>query len=125
MNWAFLWVGLGGALGSMARYGISQAWPTVPGRWPVATLTANLLGCLMIGVLWGLQQKIEWMTPDVRAFLIVGILGGFTTFSAFSVESMQMWREGNALWALAYVAVSVGAGLMLTLLGAKAAQWLG
>ena len=109
----------------MARYGISQAWPTVPGRWPVATLTANLLGCLMIGVLWGLQQKIEWMTPDVRAFLIVGILGGFTTFSAFSVESMQMWREGNALWALAYVAVSVGAGLMLTLLGAKAAQWLG
>ncbi|HOE00014.1 MAG TPA: fluoride efflux transporter CrcB [Kiritimatiellia bacterium] len=112
---AVLWVGLGGALGSIGRYLLS-GWVTqqVTGRFPAGTLTVNVLGCLGIGILAGLAVKEEYFSHAARLFLFTGVAGGFTTFSAFGLETFYLLQR--AQWGLAggYVAASV-AGCLLAL----------
>ncbi len=116
---AILLVALGGAIGSVARYKAS-GWVlhhTIDWRFPAGTFTVNVVGCLLAGVLAGLAEKQDLLSPEARLFLFTGILGGFTTFSAFGLETMHLLRRGDLLIAGANVVVSVLAGL--------AALWLG
>lgn len=93
MMW--LLVGVGGALGSMARYGVNQAavlW--LPPGFPFATFLVNAVGCAIFGLLAGIGERTGMMTPALRAFCLVGVLGGLTTFSSYSHDSFALAREG-------------------------------
>lgn len=109
---ALLLVGLGGALGSMARCAVTvlmlQGAST---RFPFGTLAVNVLGCAVAGVLAGLSERHGWFGNDARLFLFAGLLGGFTTFSAFGLDALALMRRGEAGIALAYVVGSVVLGL--------------
>ena len=113
-----LLVTTGGGLGAAARYLLS-GWVlhyTVQSRFPWGTFVVNVLGCLVAGVLMALAEKHELITPQARLFLFTGILGGFTTFSAFGVETVNLLRRGDLQVAAAYVLASIACGL--------AALWL-
>jgi CrcB protein len=114
-----LLVGLGGCLGAIARYKLGGAvlHHTLTWRFPLSTLLVNILGCLVAGVIAGCIERLDWFSPDTRIFLLTGMLGGFTTFSAFGVDTVFLLRRGEVSVALAYVGLSVVCGL--------AALWLG
>lgn len=120
----FIAVALGGALGAMMRYGISQVMNSLfEGPAPVATWTVNLLGCLLIGFLVPFLTGLSVSMP-VQLFVLVGFLGSLTTFSTFSMESVVLWEDGRiALFTLNAVA-SVAAGILLVWVGMKAHEWL-
>ena len=108
-----LLVAAGGAAGSVARYLLSRALHDTPlGSFPVGTMTANILGCLAIGLVCGLSAGA---TPPVghslKLLLTVGFCGGFTTFSTFMNESLTLCKAGDALLAAVYVGASVALGL--------------
>jgi CrcB protein len=112
-------VALGGALGSVARYKLS-GWVlhhTIDWRFPAGTFTVNVLGCLVAGVLAGLAEKHDLLSADARVLLFTGILGGFTTFSAFGLETLFLLKRGELAIAAANVVVSVAAGLFALWLG--------
>ncbi|HJR68555.1 MAG TPA: fluoride efflux transporter CrcB [Gammaproteobacteria bacterium] len=116
----YLWVAVGGALGSVARYacsGLAVRW--LGGGFPWGTLFVNIAGSFVIGVLAALvtADGRPALGPDARAFFIVGILGGFTTFSSFSLETLNLARSG----ALGAAAANAG----LSLVSCLAAVWLG
>jgi|SRR5690606_38044378 len=110
MPW--LAVALGGACGALARYGINL-WlaPLSVGRFPFATLAVNLFGCAAIGVLHVLIVERGLLPAAWRELLMVGVLGGFTTFSAFSIDTLGLWQNHQPLLAL----VNVVATLVLCL----------
>jgi len=111
---SWLLVALGGALGSLARHGANRLWPAVPGGWPVPTLTVNLLGSFAIGLLYMYVAARGVAADHTRLFWMTGVLGGFTTYSAFALESTLL---GFTAMGMAYIAV--------TLVGCLAAAWLG
>jgi CrcB protein len=119
--WNLLLVGVGGGIGAMARY-LVGGWvlhQTMQERIPYGTLAVNLIGCLAIGLLAGAAERFEILTPEARLFLITGVLGGFTTFSAFGYDTMFLLRRGEALAAASYVGASVGLGLLAVWLGLR------
>jgi CrcB protein len=116
---AYLLAALGGALGALARWVIAEAVPRSPGEWPWATLAVNLLGCLLIGVLIAVLAARRPDDERLRTFLGAGVLGGFTTFSAFAVEVADLLRAGPPWVAAAYVAVSVLGGLLAVAAGLR------
>lgn len=117
MNFShYLWVGLGGMLGSTLRYWISSIIPFSAGRFAWATFGVNMLGCLLIGYLY---QKIQ--SEPLRYFLITGLLGGFTTFSGFGLELYQYAAAGAHGKALIYGLLSLSLGYMLVVFGKKIA----
>ena len=121
---AYLWVALGGALGSTVRYGAARlAARLIDGTFPWSTLLVNVSGSLLIGFLAAAMSPDGRFTaaPDARAFLLIGVLGGFTTFSAFSLETLNLVRDGEWLWAGANVAGSILLCLMAVWLGHAAA----
>jgi CrcB protein len=111
------YVALGGALGALARYGIS-GW--VYGRmgenFPWGTLVVNLLGCLALGLVIRWLQ-VSAVSPEVRPFLTIGVLGAFTTFSTFSYETVALLQEGQWLRAGLYMGGSVVLGLIAMVAG--------
>lgn len=112
---SLLWVMSGGALGAGARYAVGQWALTLPhaARWPVATFAVNIVGGLAMGVLAGWLAR-GGVGEGWRLFIGVGLLGGFTTFSAFSLELVTMLQSGRSVAALGYALASVvGAGLAL------------
>jgi CrcB protein len=114
-----LFVGIGGFIGSVLRYAVSgyaQNW-TRSVDFPYGTLTVNVVGCLMIGFLSQLAEARGVFSAESRAFIFVGVLGGFTTFSTFGNETMNLWRAGEIFAALANIAAHVVCGL--------GAVWLG
>jgi fluoride exporter len=117
MMW--LLVGVGGALGSMARYGMNQVaalW--LPSAFPCGTFLVNAVGCAVFGVLAGLGERTGLMTPALRAFCFVGVLGGFTTFSSYSYDSFTLAREGA--WGLTLLNAI---GQVIVGIAAVAAGW--
>jgi CrcB protein len=114
-------VAVGGAVGSVARYKLggfalhhTQAW-----NFPVSTFAVNVAGCLVIGILAALVEHHDLFSPSVRLLLFTGLLGGFTTFSAFGYESVFLLRRGLLSVAAAYVLLSVVGGLIAVGLGMK------
>lgn len=115
-----LMVGLGGMVGSIFRYLVS-GWAGSP--WlPFGTLTVNLTGCLLIGFLFGLAETREVFSVETRLFVMVGLLGGFTTFSTFGLETVNLMRDAQMLAAMANVTIHVVCGLAAVYLGLALAQ---
>lgn len=124
---SLLIVALGGGLGSMARYSLS-AWVlhhTTDWRFPLGTFVVNVLGCFIAGLLAALAERYEMFPPEARLLLFTGLLGGFTTFSAFGLETMFLIRRGELLVAGAYVIASVVFGLLAFWLALKLVTLLG
>lgn len=113
-----LWVGLGGALGSVARFAIGELLRRPPGppQFPWGTLTVNVTGAFALGWIFGWTLDSS-LAPQHRAFLMVGVLGGFTTFSAFSFETAGLLQSAQYGKALVYVVSSVALSVGGTLLG--------
>ncbi len=119
-------VALGGALGSMARYGVSLA----AGRWlglgfPYGTLFVNLTGSFAMGVLVEVLARHFAASPELRVFLAVGVLGGYTTFSSFSLDAVALWEGGQQATALLYVGLSTAVGLLALAAGMALARQIG
>jgi len=110
-----LWilVAAGGALGSMARYGLTAAVPRlVPTLFPLGTFVVNVLGCLVFGVIVSLADERFAVGPAGRAFFLIGVLGGFTTFSSFAFETFALLRDGQSMWASLNVFGQIVLGLV-------------
>lgn len=105
-------VGLGGCLGSIARYKLGGLvlHHTPDWRFPLGTFAVNVVGCIIAGVLSGLVERQEWFSPDTRVLLFTGIVGGFTTFSAFGIDTVYLLRRGEVAVAVAYVTLSILCG---------------
>ncbi|AIJ26829.1 fluoride efflux transporter FluC [Amycolatopsis methanolica] len=95
-------VAIGGGIGALARYELATTWPTAPGQFPWTTFFVNVTGCFLIGVLMVLVTEVK-VHHLVRPFLGVGVLGGFTTFSTYTVEIHGLLKAGSAGMALAYL----------------------
>ena len=114
----WMWVALGGALGSLARWGLSgvvQRWSGTTFPW--GTFAVNLLGSLLIGAVTALALERALVPPEARLFLVTGVLGGFTTFSALSYETFALLRDGQWPAALGYALGSVLGGVGATVAG--------
>jgi CrcB protein len=114
-NW--LWVALGGAFGATARYGVSTLLARFAGTgFPFGTLAVNVLGCAFAGATIGWLERHPAPAPT-RLFVVVGLLGGFTTFSAFGLETLALQREGRSAAAFGNVALNLVLGLSATFVG--------
>lgn len=117
-------IGLGGALGAIARYGAGGlVCKFAKGVFPWGTLGVNLLGCFVIGVAWALFEEAS-VSPNVKAFVLIGLLGAFTTFSTFSMETFKLLGDRQYAMAFANVAVSCIAGVALVFAGIFASREL-
>ena len=118
-----LLVAVGGAAGSVLRYwmsGVAQRSVPVTGMWsvfPLGTLAVNVLGCLVAGALAEIGERRGALSPEARSLLMVGFLGGFTTFSAFASETVAVWRSGAVAVAIVNVVSSVAICMMAVLAG--------
>lgn len=113
-----LLIGLGGFIGSVGRYWVSKlnlSWHLL--EIPMGTLTVNIVGSFIIGLLVGISAKSDLISSDLRLFLMVGFCGGFTTFSSFTNESMMLIQNGQLLTVLLYTAASIFLGLIAVYLG--------
>lgn len=113
---SFLLIGLGGAAGSMLRYAIQRL--ANPPAFPYGTLLVNLSGCFIIGLLWGLLSKNS-ISQSTGLLLVGGFCGGFTTFSAFTLEGVKMMQDNRWLLFAFYITASVFGGLVATFSGYK------
>jgi fluoride exporter len=116
----YLWVALGGALGSVARYWMTNAVAALTGpRFPWGTIAINIIGSFIIGFVAFLTTPVGRVSIsfDVRAFILVGICGGYTTFSAFSLQTLELMRSGHWLEA--------GGNILLSVVACVLAAWVG
>ncbi len=113
-----LFIGLGGFIGSTSRFIISKfVQGAVFTSFPLGTFVVNILGCYILGFIYSIMERGEFISSDLRLFLTVGICGGFTTFSTFTVENAALLRDGNYLQFSIYAAGSLFAGLLALYLG--------
>lgn len=111
-------VGIGAMLGSILRYLATHfIQATVPSAFPYGTFAVNILGCLLIGIVFGLSERYEWLSPELRVFLAVGFCGGFTTFSAFAYENIVLLQEKDYLTFALYSVLSFVLCLLAALAG--------
>ena len=110
-------IGAGSFIGGVLRYLLSQFVQTkFLSTFPFGTMTVNIIGCFLIGLVFGLTDRGN-LTHEWRLFLATGLIGGFTTFSAFSKETVGLLRDGQFWYATVYITVSVFVGLLATLIG--------
>lgn len=113
-----LLVGLGGGVGSIARYWC-QKWfaDHIQNSFPWGTFTVNILGCFLIGLIYALAEKTTLLSPQTRLMLITGLCGGFTTFSTFAFENMSLVRSGDYVYLILYISASVLLGIAAVFAG--------
>jgi CrcB protein len=116
-------ISAGGVLGALARYGLSDAFPPEPGRFPVTTFAINVSGAFVLGALLEWLVRHRTLEHWARFFVGVGVLGAFTTFSTFATEVVLLARDGHGATAAVYAVSSVLVGLSAVLAGLVAAGW--
>lgn len=118
MNRIVLLIGIGGFLGSISRYGAGVLFEKLlPSEFPMGTFVVNVVGCLLIGLVYGLSERFEWMTSEWRMFLATGFCGGFTTFSSFAYENLRLLQSGK-YWLFGWYSFgSFVLGLLAALVG--------
>ena len=121
-----VYVGVGGLIGSIGRYLVAGAmYQMFPNSYfPIGTAAVNILGCFLIGLLNGLGELRQLLSPEMRIFLLIGLLGGFTTFSTFGYETIASLRTGEFLPAFANVLIQVIVGLSAVWLGYTITRYL-
>lgn len=118
MSRILLLVGTGGLIGSIARYLTASYFTKVfPSSFPYGTFIVNIVGCLIIGIIYGLSERFNWLTPEWRLFLATGICGGFTTFSSFAYENIKLIQDGNFFVFSIYSIASFTLGLFAVFIG--------
>ncbi|MFM7022090.1 MAG: fluoride efflux transporter CrcB [Flavobacteriales bacterium] len=110
MSRILLLIGAGGFIGSILRYLVSSYFSKFS-SFPLGTLMVNIIGCLVVGLLFGLSERHNWFSGQWQLFLLTGFCGGFTTFSAFAYENIKLLQEGNYLAFAGYTLASVALGL--------------
>lgn len=116
-------IGTGGFIGAVMRYLVgnaAQSWGKSQ-NFPIGTLIVNLIGCLVIGFLSHVGENSRVITPEARSFLFIGILGAFTTFSTFSNETVNLFREGQGFYSALNIAAHIFIGLAAVWVGRQAA----
>ncbi len=115
-----LLIGLGGFLGSISRFlialGVNRVFQSV---LPIGTLAVNILGCLLIGIIYSLAEQKNILGPELRIFLGVGFCGGFTTYSSFAFEKFSLIKTGDFLLLSVYIGASVFLGLIAVFIGSQ------
>ncbi len=115
--YAFIAIGLGAAIGAWLRWGFGLMLNPVLPELPLGTLSANLLGGYLIGLAVAFFMQYPSLSPEWRLLAITGFLGGFTTFSTFSAETVTLLMRGQYVWGAAIIAAHVGGSLLMTVLG--------
>jgi len=111
-------IGTGSFIGGVLRYLVSRSVQnTFISSFPFGTFTVNIIGCFLIGLIYGFSERGSILSPDLRLFLTVGFCGGFTTFSTFANESLSLLRDGDIFHFALYSGLSVFAGILVTYLG--------
>lgn len=111
-------IGSGSFIGGVARYLVSKlVQNTFITSFPLGTMVVNVIGCFLIGIIFGLSERGNVMSSELRLFLTVGFCGGFTTFSTFAYENVSLLRDGNYFIFALYTGLSVFLGLLATYLG--------
>ena len=121
---AFIAVGLGAAIGAWLRWGLGL-WlnPALP-ELPLGTLSANLVGGYLIGLAVAFFMQHPGISPEWRLLIITGFLGGLTTFSTFSAETVTLFARGQYAWSMAIIAAHLGGSLLMTVLGMQTMKWI-
>jgi len=114
---AYLLAAVGGVLGALARWAVATAFPADPGGWPWATLLVNLTGCFLIGALLAVLLARFPASPWLRPLLATGVLGGYTTYSTFAVDTVALVDGGRPAAAAGYVVASVLGGVLAVVAG--------
>lgn len=122
--YAFIAVGLGAAVGAWLRWGMGLWLNPVLPQLPLGTLAVNLIGGYFIGLAVAFFMQHPGLSPEWRLFIITGVLGGLTTFSTFSAETVASLVRGQYAWSLAIVAAHLSGSLLMTLLGMQTFKWL-
>jgi CrcB protein len=124
MLYSFLAIGIGAALGAWLRWGLGL-WlnPSLPDL-PLGTLTANLAGGYLIGLAIAFFLQHPGMSPEWRLFVVTGFLGGLTTFSTFSAETVTLLLRGQYAWGAGIIAAHLGGSLLMTVMGIQTVKWL-
>lgn len=115
---AIILVGIGGGLGSVFRY-LTSLFVTKYFQitFPLGTFSVNVIGCLIVGILIGFFERQQLTNPDLKFLFITGFCGGYTTFSAFALENINLFQTGNSLTAFFYIAASVLVSLFAVWIG--------
>lgn len=120
----FILIASGGALGALFRFLVSQFINQISGKeFPWSTLTVNLLGCFLIGLLWSFSERHDW-NESTNLFLFVGMLGAFTTFSTYGLEGLEFLQTGEIIKGGTYIIASNTIGLLAVLLGKNIVVYL-
>ena len=122
--YSFLAVGLGAAFGAWLRWGLGMWLNPVLPELPLGTLSANLVGGYLVGLAVALFTHYPGLSPEWRLLIITGFLGGLTTFSAFSAETVTLLMRGQYAWGMGIIAAHLGGSLMMTVLGIQTFKWL-
>lgn len=117
-----IYIALGGALGSVLRY-LTSLTLSKYNAFPFGTFIANVLGCLLIGIFFGYFERNSNLSQDLKFFLITGLCGGFTTFSTFSNENIQLIHSNQVGLAFIYTVLSIIVGFGMTFLGLYLTKW--
>ena len=119
----FLIVGMGGAVGSILRYAVQKIFQSQSAAaFPTGTLLVNIVGCFLIGILWGMVSRSLTWNEEMKLLLMTGFCGGFTTFSAFTLEGVGLLKENKTALFIIYLTASVVGGLLATFIGIRIAK---
>ncbi len=124
MLYAFIAIGLGAAIGAWLRWGLGLWLNPALTELPLGTLAANLVGGYMVGFAVAFFMQHPGLSSEWRLFIITGFLGGLTTFSTFSAETVTLLLRGQYAWGSAIIAAHLGGSLLMTVLGIQTVKWV-
>lgn len=122
--YSFLAVGIGAAIGAWLRWGFGLWLNPVLTELPLGTLAANLVGGYLVGIAVAYFMQNPGLSPEWRLLIITGFLGGLTTFSTFSAETVALLARGQYAWSTAIIAAHLGGSIVMTVLGLQTFRWL-